>query len=59
MGPGFAGRNTSHQKKKADIDAMIYMRDMIGLEFTNEELEYYPFVEPGMMPELEEYMKQR
>ena len=59
LGPGFAGRNTTHQKKKADIDAMIYMRDMIGLEFTNEELEYYPFVEPGMMPEIEEYMKQR
>ena len=59
LGPGFAGRNTTHQKKKADIDAMIYMRDMIGLEFTNEELEYYPFVEPGMMPEIEEYMKLR
>ena len=59
LGPGFAGRNTTHQKKKADIDAMIYMRDMIGLEFTNEELESYPFVEPGMMPEIEEYMKQR
>ena len=59
LGPGFAGRNTTHQKKKADIDAMMYMRDMIGLEFTDEELESYPFVEPGMMPEIEEYMKQR
>ena len=59
LGPGFAGRNTTHQKKKADIDAMIYMRDMIGLEFTNEELESYPFVEPGMIPEIEEYMKLR
>ncbi|MEC7462911.1 MAG: pyruvate dehydrogenase (acetyl-transferring), homodimeric type, partial [Candidatus Thermoplasmatota archaeon] len=59
LGPGFAGRNTTHQKKKADIDAMMHMRDMIGLEFTNDELESYPFVEPGMMPEIEEYMKQR
>ena len=59
LGPGFAGRNTTHQKKKADIDAMIHMREMIGLEFTNEELESYPFVEPGMMPEVEEYMKER
>ena len=59
LGAGFAGRNTTHQKKKADKDAMIHMRDMIGLEFSDSELESYPFVEPGMMPEIEEYILQR
>ncbi len=59
LGSGFAGRNTTHQKKKADKDAMIHMRDMIGLEFSDSELDSYPFVEPGMMPEIEEYMLQR
>ena len=59
LGSGFAGRNTTHQKKKADKDAMIHMRDMIGLEFSDSELDSYPFVEPGMVPEIEEYMLKR
>ncbi len=57
LGSGFAGRNTTHQKKKADIQAMIHMRDMIGLDLSDSELESFPFIERGMMPEIEEYMQ--
>ena len=42
LGPAFAGRNTTHQKKKADMETMQYMRDDLGLDFSDEDLEKYP-----------------
>ena len=59
LGPAFAGRNTTHQKKKADLDDIKFMRDDMGLSFTDEELEKYPYVKPEDVPELVEYVKSR
>ena len=59
LGPAFAGRNTTHQKKKADIATMKWMRDDIGLPFTDEALEDYPYVMPEDVPELVAYAKSR
>jgi len=59
LGPAFAGRNTTHQKKKADIETMQFMRDDLNLSFTDKELEEYPYVMPEDVPELVAYAKQR
>ena len=59
LGPAFAGRNTTHQKKKADLDDIKFMRDDMGLKFSDEELENYPYVMPADVPELVEYAKSR
>ena len=59
LGPAFAGRNTTHQKKKADLDDIKFMRDDMGLSFSDEELEEYPYVKPEDVPELVEYVKSR
>ena len=59
LGPAFAGRNTTHQKKKADLETMQYMRDDIGLPFSDKELEDYPYVRPEDVPELVAYAAQR
>ena len=59
LGPAFAGRNTTHQKKKADLDDIKFMRDDMGLKFTDEELENYPYVMPTDVPELVDYAKAR
>ena len=55
LGPGFAGRNTTHQKKKADIETMKWMRDDMALSFSDEDLEEYPFVQPSDVQELVDY----
>ena len=57
LGPTFAGRNTTHQKKKADEDVLKWMRDDIGLKFTDEELKSYPFITPEMAFSEIEYLK--
>ena len=59
LGPAFAGRNTTHQKKKADLDDIKFMRNDMGLKFSDEELENYPYVMPSDVPELVEYAKSR
>ncbi|MBT3476618.1 MAG: pyruvate dehydrogenase (acetyl-transferring), homodimeric type, partial [Euryarchaeota archaeon] len=59
LGPAFAGRNTTHQKKKADMESMQYMRDDLGLDFSDEDLEKYPYVMPEDVPELVAYAKER
>ena len=46
-GPAFAGRNTTHGKKKADVDSIKWMRDDLELSFSDEELEEYPFIDPS------------
>tara|TARA_B100001094_G_scaffold332124_1_gene402879 strand:+ start:679 stop:3288 length:2610 start_codon:yes stop_codon:yes gene_type:complete len=59
LGPAFAGRNTTHQKKKADMETMQYMRDDLGLSFSDKDLETYPYVMPDDVPELVAYAKER
>ena len=59
LGPAFAGRNSTHGKKKADEESIKWMRDDLGLKFSDEELKEYPFVDPSTVPELVEYVKQR
>ena len=59
LGPAFAGRNTTHQKKKADMESMQYMRDDLALPFSDEDLEAYPYVMPADVPELVAYAKER
>ena len=59
LGGDFAGRNTTHQKKKADVDTVRFMRDDLGLEFSDEDLESLPYVTPDMVPDLVEYSKER
>ncbi len=59
LGPAFAGRNTTHQKKKADMETMQYMRDDLALSFSDKDLEDYPYVRPEDVPELVAYAAQR
>lgn len=59
LGPSFAGKNTTHQKKKADIESMKFMRDDMNLSFTDKDLENYPFINPEDVPEVVEYVKSR
>ncbi|MBS72666.1 MAG: pyruvate dehydrogenase (acetyl-transferring), homodimeric type [Euryarchaeota archaeon] len=59
LGPAFAGRNSTHGKKKADETSLKWMRDDLELPFTDDELKEYPFVDPSTVPELVEYVKQR
>ena len=59
LGPAFAGRNTTHQKKKAGMETMQFMRDDLGLSFTDSDLESYPYVMPEDVPELVAYAKER
>jgi pyruvate dehydrogenase E1 component len=59
LGPAFAGKNTTHQKKKADIESMKFMRDDMNLSFSDEDLENYPFINPEDIPELVQYAKSR
>jgi pyruvate dehydrogenase E1 component len=59
LGPAFAGRNTTHQKKKAGMETMQFMRDDLGLSFTDSDLESYPYVLPEDVPELVAYAKER
>lgn len=59
LGPAFAGKNTTHQKKKADIESMKFMRDDMNLSFSDEELENYPFINPEDVPEVVKYAKSR
>jgi len=59
LGPAFAGRNSTHGKKKADEDSIKWMRDDLNLPFTDDELKEHPFVDPSSVPELVEYVKAR
>ncbi len=59
LGPAFAGRNSTHGKKKADVDSIKWMRDDLNLSFTDVQLDEYPFIEPQDVPEVVAYLKQR
>ena len=58
-GPAFAGRNSTHGKKKADMDSIKWMRDSMGLDFSDEDLESYPYIMPDSVPDVVAYMKAR
>jgi pyruvate dehydrogenase E1 component len=59
LGPSFAGRNTTHGLKKADEASIKWMRDDLGLDFTDKQLEDYPFILPKDVPDVVKYVKQR
>ena len=59
LGPAFAGRNTTHQRKKADENDLRLIRDAMGLDFTDEELENLPFIHPNDVPDVVAYAKKR
>jgi pyruvate dehydrogenase E1 component len=59
LGPAFAGRNTTHQRKKADEKDLRLIRDAMGLDFTDEDLESLPFIEPKDVPDVVAYAKKR
>ena len=59
LGPAFAGRNSTHGKKKADEDSIKWMRDDLGLSFTDAELEENPYILPEDIPEVVAYAKER
>jgi pyruvate dehydrogenase E1 component len=59
LGPAFAGRNSTHGKKKADEDSIKWMCKDLGLSFTDAELKKYPYILPEDVPELVAYAKER
>ena len=59
LGPAFAGRNTTHQRKKADEKDLRLIRDAMGLDFTDEDLENLPFIQPKDVPDVVAYAKKR
>jgi pyruvate dehydrogenase E1 component len=59
LGPAFAGRNTTHQRKKADENDLRLIRDAMGLDFTDEDLEKLPFIHPNDVPDVVVYAKKR
>ena len=59
LGPAFAGRNTTHQRKKADENDLRLIRDAMGLDFTDEDLEKLPFIHPNDVPDVVAYAKNR
>ena len=59
IGPSFAGKNSTHGKKKADMASIQWMRDDMSLDFTDEQLESYPYILPKSVPAVVEYAKAR
>jgi pyruvate dehydrogenase E1 component len=59
LGPAFAGRNSTHGKKKADEDSIKWMCKDLGLSFTDAELKKYPYILPEDVPEVVAYAKER
>ena len=59
LGPAFAGRNTTHQRKKADENDLRLIRDAMGLDFSDEALEKLPFIQPSDVPDVVAYAKKR
>lgn len=59
LGPSFAGRNSTHGKKKADQNVLQFMRDDMGLTFGDSELENLPYLQPGNYPDEVNYLLQQ
>lgn len=45
LGDEAEARNTAHQAKKLSMDTVKHVRDRLGMNFTDEELQDYPYVE--------------
>ncbi len=59
LGGAFAGRNTTHQQKKFDVQALAKFRDRLELPITDKELEQAPLYHPGVdAPEIQ-YLQER
>ncbi|MDP6324873.1 MAG: pyruvate dehydrogenase (acetyl-transferring), homodimeric type [Candidatus Thalassarchaeaceae archaeon] len=56
LGPSFAGRNSTHGKKKADQKVLQFMRDDMGLTFGDDELEKLPYLQPENFPDAVNYL---
>ena len=50
LGSGFAGRNSTHQKKKLDLDDLKLLRDSLHVPVTDEQLEADPYRPPYYHP---------
>ena len=59
LGPSFAGRNSTHGKKKADQEVLQFMRDDMGLSFEDGELEKLPYLQPTNFPDEVDYLLQQ
>ncbi|MEE3082856.1 MAG: pyruvate dehydrogenase (acetyl-transferring), homodimeric type [Candidatus Thermoplasmatota archaeon] len=56
LGPTFAGRNSTHGKKKADQTVLQFMRDNMNLEFSDDDLEKMPYLQPNDFPDEVSYL---
>ncbi|MDP6906731.1 MAG: pyruvate dehydrogenase (acetyl-transferring), homodimeric type [Candidatus Thalassarchaeaceae archaeon] len=56
LGPSFAGRNSTHGKKKAEQKDLQFMRDSMNLPFTDTQLENLPYIQPENYPEEVDYL---
>jgi len=50
LGSGFAGRNSTHQKKKVALDELKVLRDTLNIPITDEQLEANPYAPPYYNP---------
>ncbi len=50
LGSGFAGRNSTHQKKKVALDELKVLRDSLNIPITDEQLEANPYLPPYYNP---------
>lgn len=48
LGESFEGANTTHQKKKMDLEELARFRDQLELPVPDEQLKEAPFYHPGM-----------
>ena len=59
LGGAFAARNTTHQQKKFDVEALGKFRDRLELPISDADLEHAPLYHPGPdAPEIR-YLKER
>ena len=59
VGKSFAGKNSTHQMKKIEQHQLAELRDILGMPFTDEQLETYPFHNPGPDSDEVQYMNER
>jgi len=59
LGPAFAGKNSTHGMKKAGMDSIAWMRDDLGLDFSDDDLEKFPFILPETVPKAVQYLKEQ
>ncbi len=50
LGPGFAGRNSTHQMKKLKTDDLKLLRDSLHIPITDAQIDENPYVPPYFNP---------